>query len=74
MTFLSKMYHLQVYVDFTMQYIIGAILISSLAFFMVVLLINATGLTLSQNLLSYGWVIWGVLTILFYPLAKKIMV
>lgn len=57
-----------------MKYIIGAILISSLLFFIVTLLINATGFIPPQNILLFGWIVWGVLTALCYPLAKKIMV
>lgn len=57
-----------------MKYIIGAVLISSLIFFIVALLISATGFIPAQSLLPYGWIVWGVLTALCYPLAKKIMV
>lgn len=56
-----------------MKYIIGAILISSLIFFIVALLISATGFIPAQSLSPYGWIVWGVLTVLCYPLAKKIM-
>lgn len=57
-----------------MKYIIGAVLISSLVFFLIALFANATGLIPSKNLLQYGWIVWGVLTALCYPLAKKIMI
>ena len=57
-----------------MRYIIGAVLISSLIFFMAVLLINATGLMPSQEVLKFGWIVWVILTVLCYPLAKKIMI
>ena len=58
----------------TMKYIIGAVMISSLIVFLVFLLINATGLMPSQDVVQYGWIAWIVLTVLCYPLAKKIMV
>ena len=57
-----------------MKYIIGAVMISSLIVFLVFLLINATGLMPSQDVVQYGWIAWIVLTVLCYPLAKKIMV
>lgn len=57
-----------------MKYVVGAILISSLVFFIVTLLIGATGFIPTQNISSFGWVAWIVLTALCYPLAKKIMV
>lgn len=57
-----------------MKYIIGALLMSSLAFFLSALFVNATGLMPSQGVLQYSWIVWGVLTVLCYPLAKKIMV
>tara|TARA_R110002049_G_scaffold185279_1_gene353516 strand:- start:55 stop:228 length:174 start_codon:yes stop_codon:yes gene_type:complete len=57
-----------------MKYIIGAILISSLIFFIVALLISATGFEAAQNILPFGWIVWGILTALCYPLAKNIMV
>ncbi|MGP4970346.1 hypothetical protein [Psychrobacter aquimaris] len=56
-----------------MKYIIGAVLISSLIFFIVALLISATGFKPAQNILPFGWIVWGILTALCYPLAKKIM-
>ena len=56
-----------------MKHIVGAILISSLIFFIVMLLINATGFIPTQNILPFGWVLWIVLTALCYPLAKKVM-
>lgn len=56
-----------------MKYIIGALLISSLIFFIVALLISATGFKSAQNILPFGWLVWGILTTLCYPLAKKIM-
>ena len=57
-----------------MKYIIGALLISSLIFFIVALLISATGfIKPAQNILPFGWIVWGILTALSYPLAKKIM-
>lgn len=57
-----------------MKYTIGAVLISSLIFFLMVLFANATGLIPSQSILQYGWIFWVVLIIVCYPLAKKIMV
>lgn len=57
-----------------MKYIVGAVLISSLTFFLIALFINGTGLIPSQSILQYSWVFWGVLTLLCYPLAKKIMI
>lgn len=57
-----------------MKYIIGAVLISTLIFFLIVLFANATGMIPSQSLLQYGWMVWGVLTLLCYPLARKIMI
>ncbi len=57
-----------------MKHIIAAVLISSLILFIVILLINAIGFVPSENVLQFGWIIWGVLTILCYPLAKKIMI
>ena len=57
-----------------MKYIIGAVLISSLIFFLVALFINGIGLVPSQSILEYSWVAWSVLVVLCYPLAKKIMV
>lgn len=56
-----------------MKYIIGAVLISTLIFFLMALFANATGLIPSQSILQYGWIVWVVLIILCYPLAKKIM-
>jgi len=57
-----------------MKHIIAAVLISSLMLFIVILLINAIGFVPSENVSQFGWIIWGVLTILCYPLAKKIMI
>ncbi len=57
-----------------MKYMIAAVLISSLIFFLIILLINASGLMPPQSILQFSWVIWGVLTVLCYPLARKIMV
>lgn len=57
-----------------MKYITAAVLISSLIFFIVILLMNAVGFAPSENVSQFGWIIWGVLTILCYPLAKKIMI
>ena len=57
-----------------MKNIIAAVLISSLILFIVILLINAIGFVPSENVSQFGWIIWGVLTILCYPLAKKIMI
>lgn len=65
---------LYIYLGIAMKYIIGAVLISSLIFFLFALFINATGLMPSQSILQYSWIVWGVLTVLCYPLAKKIMV
>ena len=62
------------FLEVSMRYIIGAVLISSLIFFMAVLLINATGLMPSQEVLKFGWIVWVILTVLCYPLAKKIMI
>ncbi|MDN3397972.1 hypothetical protein QL919_04450 [Psychrobacter sp. APC 3426] len=56
-----------------MKYIVGAILISSLIFFIVALLISATGFKPAQNILPFGWLVWGILTALSYPLAKNIV-
>ena len=56
-----------------MKYIIGAVLISTLVFFLLFLLINATGLMPSQDIVQYGWIAWIILIVLCYPLAKKIM-
>lgn len=56
-----------------MKYIIGAVLISSLILFIVALLISATGFKPAHNILPFGWIVWGILTALSYPLAKKIM-
>lgn len=57
-----------------MKYIIGAVLISSLIFFLIALFISLIGIAPSQSILQYGWVVWGITTLLCYPLAKKIMV
>ena len=57
-----------------MKYIIGAALISSLVFFLLALFVNGIGVIPSQSILQYGWIVWGILTVLCYPLAKKIMV
>lgn len=57
-----------------MKYIIAAILISSLIFFVITLLINAIGFMPSESVLQFGWIVWSVLTVLCYPLAKKIMI
>ena len=56
-----------------MKYIIGAVLISTLVFFLLFLLINATGLMPSQDIVQYGWIAWIILIVLCYPVAKKIM-
>lgn len=56
-----------------MKYIIGAVLISSLIFFLIALFINGIGVIPSQSILEYSWIAWGVLVILCYPLAKKVM-
>jgi len=56
-----------------MRHIIAAVLISSLILFIVILLINAIGFMPSESVLQLGWITWGVLTILCYPLAKKVM-
>ncbi len=57
-----------------MKYIIGAVLISTLIFFLVALFLNLIGIIPSESILQYGWMVWGILTALCYPLAKKIMV
>lgn len=57
-----------------MRHVIAAVLISSLIFFIIILLINAIGFMPSENVLQFGWIIWGILTILSYPFAKKIMI
>lgn len=57
-----------------MKYVLGAALISSLIFFLIALFINGVGFIPSQSILKYGWLSWGVLMFLCYPLAKKIMV
>ncbi len=57
-----------------MKYIIGAVLISTLVFFLIALFLNGIGLIPSQSILQYGWMFWVVLIIVCYPLAKKIMV
>ena len=56
-----------------MKYIIGAVLISTLIFFLVALFLNLIGIIPSESILQYGWMVWGILTALCYPLAKKIM-
>lgn len=56
-----------------MKYIIGAVLISSLIFFLIALFMNGIGVIPSQSILEYSWIAWGVLVILCYPLAKKVM-
>ncbi|MDN5566447.1 MAG: hypothetical protein L0G25_06550 [Psychrobacter sp.] len=56
-----------------MKYIIGAVLISTLIFFLIALFLNGIGFIPSQSILQYGWIFWVVLTVLCYPLAKKIM-
>ncbi len=57
-----------------MKYIIGAVLISTLIFFLIALFANLIGIIPSESILQYGWMFWVVLIILCYPLAKKIMV
>jgi len=57
-----------------MKYIIGAVLISSLIFFLIALFINGIGVIPSQSILEYSWIAWGILVLLCYPLAKKIVV
>lgn len=57
-----------------MKYIIGAVLISTLIFFLMALILNLIGIIPSESILQYGWMVWGILTALCYPLAKKIMV
>lgn len=57
-----------------MKYIIGAALISSLVFFLLALFVNGIGVIPSQSILQYGWIVWGILTVLCYPLAKKVMI
>ena len=57
-----------------MKYIIGAALISSLIFFLGALFVNGIGVIPSGSILKYGWVVWAVLTLLCYPLAKKVMI
>lgn len=57
-----------------MKYIIGAALISSLIFFVGALFVNGIDVIPSESILHYGWVVWAVLTLLCYPLAKKIMI
>ena len=57
-----------------MKYTIGAVLISTLIFFLIALFINGIGFIPSQNVLQYSWIIWLALTALSYPLAKKIMI
>lgn len=57
-----------------MKYIIGAVLISSLIFFLIALFVNGIGFIPSQSILQYSWIAWGILTVLCYPLAKKVMV
>ncbi|WP_157292343.1 hypothetical protein [Psychrobacter sp. P11F6] len=56
-----------------MNYIIGAALISTLIFFLGALFVNGIGVIPSDSILQYSWMIWGVMTALCYPLAKKIM-
>ena len=56
-----------------MKYIIGSALISSLIFFLFMIIINSIGLAPSQKILQYGWISWIILTALCYPLARKIM-
>ncbi|MCH1783378.1 hypothetical protein [Psychrobacter glaciei] len=56
-----------------MKYIIGAALISTLIFFLGALFVNGIGVIPSDSILQYGWMVWLVLTVLCYPLAKKIM-
>lgn len=57
-----------------MKYIIGAVLISTLIFFLMALFLNLIGIIPSESILQYGWMVWGILIVLCYPLAKKIMV
>lgn len=57
-----------------MKYIIGAALISSLIFFLGALFVNGIGVIPSDTILQYGWMVWALLTLLCYPLAKKVMV
>ena len=57
-----------------MKYIIGAALIGSLILFLIILIFNVVGFLPTQDILRFGWVIWGVLVVLCYPMAKKIMV
>ncbi|WP_352259156.1 hypothetical protein [Psychrobacter sp. TB55-MNA-CIBAN-0194] len=56
-----------------MKYVVGAMMISALIFFLIALFVNGIGVIPSQSILKYGWVAWGVLMLLCYPLAKKIM-
>ena len=56
-----------------MRYIIGAAMISSLVFFLGALFINGIGVVPSDSILQYSWIAWGILTLLCYPLAKKVM-
>ena len=57
-----------------MKYIIGAVLISTLIFFLMALFLNLIGIIPSESILQYGWIVWGILIVLCYPVAKKIMV
>ena len=57
-----------------MKYMIGAVLISSLIFFLIALFANGAGFIPSQSILQYGWMVWAILTMLCYPLAKKVMI
>ena len=56
-----------------MRYLLGSMIISVGLVFVAVVIMNATGVKATDNTLKYLGIAWAVLSIVMYPLAKKIM-
>ncbi len=56
-----------------MKYIIGSLIISFGLLFLIVVILNAMGITAPDNSLQYLGIAWAVLGLLLYPFAKKII-
>tara|TARA_R110002074_G_scaffold141483_3_gene287920 strand:+ start:15 stop:194 length:180 start_codon:yes stop_codon:yes gene_type:complete len=56
-----------------MKYILGSLVISFGIMFVVVVLLISINLTLTEDILKYLALAWGLLAVAVYPLSKKII-
>lgn len=56
-----------------MKYVIGSLIISFGALFLLVVILNAMQFTAPDNVLQHLGIAWLVLAVVFYPVARRIV-